>query len=123
MRSMTAATATAPKHSYGQILRSSATIGGASAVNVAIGIVRTKAMALLLGPAGIGLLGLYGLIADLTRSIAGVGINSSGVRQIAEAAGTGDADRIARSITALRRVSVVLGILGAVLLVTFSGPV
>ena len=45
------------KHSYGQILRSSATIGGASIVNLAIGIVRTKAMALLLGPAGIGLIG------------------------------------------------------------------
>jgi len=111
------------KHSYVQILRSSATIGGASVVNVAIGIVRMKAMALLLGPAGIGLLGLYILIADLTRSIAGVGVNSSGVRQISEAAGSGDADRVARSVTVLRRISILLGILGAVLLVAFSEEV
>jgi enterobacterial common antigen flippase len=111
------------KHSYGQILKSSATIGGASAVNIAIGIVRTKAMALLLGPAGIGLLGLYMLIADLARAIAGVGVNSSGVRQVAEAAGSGDADRIARSAGALRAISLVLAILGAVLLAAFSSEI
>lgn len=108
------------KHSYGQILRSTATIGGASVVNVAIGIVRTKAMALLLGPAGIGLLGLYMLIADLARSISGVGINNSGVRQIAEAVGSGDEERIARSAGALRSISLVLAILGAGLLAAIS---
>src|SRR3954465_9109131 len=77
-------------HSYGQILKSSALVGGSSLINIAIGIVRTKAMALLLGPAGFGWTGLYSSIVDLTQSIAGLGINSSGVRQMAEAAGTGD---------------------------------
>jgi PST family polysaccharide transporter len=113
----------AAKHSYGQILRSSATIGGASAVNVAIGIVRTKAMALLLGPSGIGLLGLYLLIADLARNVAGVGINNSGVRQIAEAVGSGDADRIARTAGVLRGISFVLAMLGAVMLAAFSSEI
>jgi len=47
------------KKSYGEILRSSALIGGSSALNMVFGILRTKAMALLLGPAGVGLLGLY----------------------------------------------------------------
>ena len=47
-------------------------------------------MAMLLGPAGFGLFGLYGSIANLTQSLAGMGINSSGVRQIAEAVGSGD---------------------------------
>ncbi len=42
----------AEKHSYGQILKSSVLIGGSSAVNIGIGIVRTKAIAVLLGPAG-----------------------------------------------------------------------
>lgn len=108
---------------YGQILKSSALIGGSSVLNIAIGIIRTKAMAVLLGPAGVGLMGLYGSIADLARSVAGVGINSSGVRQIAEAVGSGDTERIARAVVVLRRTSVVLGILGAVLLVLFSRQV
>lgn len=111
------------KHTYRQILKSSALIGGSSLLSVAIGIVRTKAFALLLGPTGVGLMGLYGLIADLARNIAEMGINSSGVRQIADAVGSGDTERIARTITVLRRTTIFLGILGAVLLVVFSKPV
>ncbi len=61
------------KGSYGQILKSSALVGGSQALNLGIGIIRTKAMALLLGPAGFGLFGLYGSIADLTQNIAGLG--------------------------------------------------
>src|ERR1700722_3505913 len=80
--------ATHESHSYGQILTSSALVGGSSALNIVVGIVRTKAIAILLGPAGFGLFGLYGSIANLTQSICGMGINSSGVRQIAEAVGT-----------------------------------
>ena len=113
----------ADKHTYGQILKSSALIGGSSMMNIGIGIVRTKAMAVLLGPAGFGLMGLYGSIADLAVSIAGMGINSSGVRQIAEAAGSGDTKRIARTATVLRRTAVLLGILGACLLAVFSRKV
>lgn len=110
------------KHTYDQILKSSAMIGGSSAVNIAIGIVRTKAMAMLLGPSGVGLLGLYGSIIDLTVSIVGMGINSSGVRQIAEAVGSGDTNKITRTATVLRRISIFLGVLGAVFLIGFSGP-
>jgi enterobacterial common antigen flippase len=109
--------------SYGQILKSSALIGGSSVLNIAIGIVRTKAMAMLLGPAGFGLFGLYGSIADLTQSVAGMGINSSGVRQIAEAIGSGDKKRIATTAAVLRRTSIVLGLLGAALLLLFSRQV
>ena len=107
---------------YGQVLKSSALIGGASVLNVVFAMVRTKVMALLLGPAGIGLFGLYSSICDLTRSVAGLGINSSGVRQIAEAVGTGDAQRIARTVTTLRRVALYSGALGALLLLIFSKP-
>ena len=108
------------EHTYGQILRSTALVGGSSVVNIAMGIVRTKAMAMLLGPAGFGLFGLYGSISNLVQSIAGMGVNSSGVRQIAEAVGSGDTDRIARTAAVLRRTSILLGLLGAALLIVFS---
>ena len=106
--------------SYGQILHSSLLIGGASAIGLLMSLIRTKAMAVLLGPAGFGLMGALTAISDLARSIAAVGINSSGVRQIAESAATGDAERVARTAFVLRRVAVVLGLLGAVLLAVSS---
>jgi PST family polysaccharide transporter len=92
-------------------------------VNVCFRIVRTKAMALILGPTGFGLLGLYDSIAELTRSLAGMGVKNSGVRQIAEAVGAGDTQRIARTVTTLRRVAFCSGGLGALLLMILSQPV
>ncbi len=108
---------------YREILRSTAMIGGSSAANIAIGIARTKAMALFLGPAGFGLMGALAVIADLARTIAEMGINNSGVRQIAEATGSGDAQRIARTAAVLRRTAIALGLLGALLLLVFCRPV
>lgn len=120
----TIAAAAAPRKStYGQILKSSAIVGGSTVLNVGIGIVRTKALALLLGPGGFGLAGLYTSIITLTQSFAGMGINSSGVRQIAEAAGSGDQDKVAKTAVVLRRTSVILGLLGAASLVLFSRQV
>lgn len=109
--------------SYVHILKSTAMVGGSTVINTAFAIFRNKAMAVLLGPEGLGLMGMYNIIADLTQTLAGFGIQSSGVRQIAEAAGGGDAARIARTTIALRRVSVLLGVAGAALLIAFSLPV
>jgi antigen flippase len=111
------------KHTYAQILKSTALIGGSSFVNIGFGIVRNKAMAILLGPAGVGLMGLYASVSDLTYSLADMGIQSSGVRQIAEARGSGEAARIARTAIVLRRVSVVLGLLGALVLIALAKPI
>jgi antigen flippase len=111
------------QRTHGQILKSSVLIGSSQALNIFFGILRTKVMALLLGPTGVGLLGLYSSISDLVRSVAGLGINTSGVRQIAEAVGSGDAQRLARTVTTLRRVAVASGALGALLLVLFCRPV
>jgi enterobacterial common antigen flippase len=110
-------------HGYRQILKSSALVGGSQVLSILIGIVRTKAMAVLLGPSAFGLFGLYGSICDLTQSIAGLGVNSSGVRQIAEAAASGNSERIGETVAVLRRTSLVLGVLGAGLLVVFAGAV
>lgn len=118
----TAQVVTAEQPSYGQILKSSALIGGSSVLTILIGIVRTKAMAVLLGPAGFGLMGLYGSIIDLALAVASMGIGSSGVRQIAESVSTGNETRIARTVIVLRRTTVLLGVMGAVLVMVFSAP-
>jgi enterobacterial common antigen flippase len=110
------------KKTYGQIIKSSALIGGSTMMNVGLSMVRTKVMAKLLGPSGMGLFGNFGATSDWVRTVAGMGINISGVRQIAEAVGTGDQERIARTVTALRRVALGTGALGALLLLVFCRP-
>jgi enterobacterial common antigen flippase len=98
-------------------------MGGASVANVAFAVVRSKAIAVLLGPQGVGLMGLYSSVADLAQALGALGIHEAGVRQVAEAAGRGDEDRIVRTAGVLRRASLALGLLGAVLLAALSLPV
>ena len=106
--------------SHRQIFKSTALIGGTQVINMGIGIVRTKALAVLLGPAGMGLAGLYMTATGLIGSVAGLGLNTSGVRQIAEAAGTQDETRIARTIIILRRVTLISGLLGMALVLALA---
>jgi PST family polysaccharide transporter len=108
---------------YGQILKSSVLVGGSTAFSTLLRIARTKALAVLLGPAGFGLYGLYGSISDLAKSLAEMGINTSGVRQIAAAAGSGDTFQIGITTAVLRRTALVLGTIGAALLLIFSKQV
>ena len=111
------------KKSYGEILKSSALIGGSAAMVMGFGAVRNKAMAVLLGTSGYGFFGMYITIAELARTVAGLGIYGSGVRQIAEAVGSGDNHRIARTVTTLRRVALYSGLIGALLLIVLCQPV
>lgn len=92
-------------------------------IGFVIGAVRTKAMAVLLGPVGIGLNGLFYSLQELAKCLAAMGIATSGVRQIAAAVGTGDEQTIARTAIVLRRTSLVLGVLAAVVLAVFAVPI
>jgi antigen flippase len=109
--------------SFRSILKSTSLIGGASVINILIGMVRTKFVAVLLGPAGVGLLGMYTQIATLASTFSGMGIANSGVRQVAEAVGTNDQARIARTVRTLRRTAWVTGALGMLVMVAFALPI
>lgn len=109
--------------SYGQILKTSAMIGGSSFIGFFIGAIRTKAMAILLGPAGFGLNAILYSIQEFSKCLASLGIPTSGVRQIAVAVATGDNQTVARTVIVLRRVSLALGILAAVVLALFASPI
>lgn len=98
--------------SYRQILKASSLIGGASLIKMVIGMVRTKFVAVLLGPAGIGLMGVYTAIIDMVGTVSSMGISTSGVRQIAESHGKAVQDQVARVVRSLRRTVWITGLLG-----------
>ena len=99
--------------SYRQILRSSSIIGGASVINIVLGIARMKAAAIFLGPAGVGLIGLLTNLTGVATAVAGMGVGNVGVRQIAEAAGKNDEAAIAQARRALFWATLFLAALGA----------
>lgn len=99
--------------SYRQILRSTSIIGGASFVNILIGLVRVKIVAVLLGPAGVGLIGLLLNLVATASSVAALGIGAVGTRQIAEAAGREDDHAVAVARRALFWGTLAMSVVGA----------
>jgi antigen flippase len=99
--------------SHAEALKSTSIIGGSTVIVMLIRMVRTKVLAILLGPAGIGLEAIYDSVITLSKTAVDLGISSSGVRQIASAVGSGSQPVIATTVSTLRRVCLVLGIVGA----------
>ena len=87
--------------SYKQILRSSSIIGGASVVNILISLLRTKVVAVVLGPAGVGFIGLLVTLMATASTVASLGFGNVGTRQIAEAVGEDDTAAVAAARRAL----------------------
>lgn len=107
--------------SHRQIFRSSAIIGGATVINIVIGIIKVKVLAVLLGPAGVGLMGLYQNIIGLASTLAGCGLGNSGVRQLAASAGEDATLAIVRR--ALWLANLVLGLTGMALVWLLREPI
>ncbi|MDG1302241.1 MAG: O-antigen translocase [Opitutae bacterium] len=103
-------------NSYGTILKSSSLIGGSKVINYGIGLLRTKVVAVLLGPAGVGLVGVYAAILSLAETISGLGLRTSGVREIANARSQADDELLGQLQLAIRRLAILLGVLGAIFL-------
>jgi O-antigen/teichoic acid export membrane protein len=110
----------AERSSYRQIFKATSLFGGVQVFNILLGILRVKFVAVLLGTAGVGIMGLLNAPLNLIISITGLGIAYSAVRDISEANGSGDRTRISKTITILRRWSWFTGLLGAVATITFA---
>ncbi len=100
--------------SHRQIFRSSAITGGASAAAIAIGIVKVKLLAVLLGSSGIGIMGVYQNVMALSSTLAGCGIATSAVRQLAASAGDRETLAVVRRTLWLSHLA--LGAVGMVVL-------
>ncbi len=99
------------------LIKSMTIIGSAQAVNILISILRMKVLALLLGPTGVGLLSIYNSLQGMVSTAAGLGMGSSGVRQIASVKGEEQAlSRVRRVLLAAHLAQGTLAMLGVWLL-------
>jgi O-antigen/teichoic acid export membrane protein len=101
------------------LIRSMAVIGSAQAFKIVISILRMKVLAILLGPTGVGLLSIYNSLQVMVGTAAGLGMGSSGVRQIASVKGEEQAlGRVRRVLFAAHLVQGTFAMLGVWLLRT-----
>lgn len=84
-------------------------------INIAVSLLKMKVVAVLLGPAGVGLIGLYTSLLQTGATVAGLGMNNSGIRQIAAAQAAGGDIEVGRVRRSLFWAMLTLAILGAML--------
>ena len=101
-----------PTNSYRTILRSSSIMGVASVLNILSGLVKMKVAALLLGPAGVGLIGIYQNLMQTGSTVASLGFDKVGTRQVAAANAVGEADALIRARQALYWGTIGLAVIG-----------
>lgn len=112
--------ATSDRDNKRKILKSTSMIGGSSLINILIGMVRTKFVAVLLGPNGVGFMGVLTNLQQLLSSICCMGVNSSGVQQIARKTSANDARGLGITVKAIRIFAWISGIGGLALLACLS---
>lgn len=100
------------KSSYASILRSSYLVGGAQIVVILAGLVKMKVAAVLLGPAGVGLVGLYMNLVQASSTLSAMGMGHAGTRQIADAHARGDTAAIEHSRQTLYLATAGLALIG-----------
>lgn len=106
--------------SYRSIFKATSLYGGLEAYQVIINLIKTKVVAILLGPAGVGINGLYTSAISLIAQVTNMGLGSSAVRNVAEAYGTGNHERMSRVVTAFRKLVWLTGLLGMIAVIALS---
>lgn len=113
-------TGKADTSSYRSIFKATSLFGGVQVYQILIGIIKSKFIAILLGPVGMGIQGLYQSTLDVIKSLTSFGLEQSAVRDISEANGSKDSQRIGRTIATVRKLVWITGILGFVLALVLS---
>lgn len=106
--------------SYRQIMKATTLFGGVQFFNILISIIRSKFVAVLLGPTGMGIMGLLTSTTGIIISMTNFGLNTSAVKDIATAYRTGDERRIGTVISVFQRIVWFTGLFGLIVTALLS---
>ncbi|MCH6234323.1 O-antigen translocase [Cognataquiflexum rubidum] len=106
--------------SYRQIMKATSIFGGVQVFNIIIALIRSKAIAILLGPTGIGVAGLLTSTTGMISSLTNFGLGTSAVKDIASAHSSENDAQLAKTTTVFKKLVWLTGILGTVLTIVFS---
>ena len=105
---------------YKSIFKATSIFGGVQIFNILITLIRGKAVALLIGTAGMGLNGLFMSTLNLVKSVTSLGINESAVRDISKAYADNDNQKMQLTFTVFKRWIWLTALLGIIVTVAFS---
>ncbi|MGB9748164.1 MAG: O-antigen translocase [Bacteroidales bacterium] len=108
------------KTSYRKIFQATTIFGGVQVFNIIIGIIRSKFIAILLGPEGMGISGLLTSTIGFISGLTGFGLGTSAIKNVSAANASGNKKRIAVIVIVLRRLVWITGLLGTIITIILS---
>lgn len=105
---------TGEKSSYRQIMKTTTIFGGVQVFNILISLIRSKFIALFLGPAGMGVAGLLTSTTGLIATVTNFGLGTSAVKNLSEAYGSSDKTRLDKVVAVFKKLLLLTGLLGTV---------
>ncbi len=109
------------EHSYRDIAKGTAIFGGVQVFQIIVNVVRGKFIAVLLGPAGMGVSALLTATMAMINQFSGLGLNLGAMRDISMAHAEGDTRRLSTVARVFRRLVFATGLLGAMVSVAGAG--
>lgn len=101
--------------SYRQIMKATSIFGGVQVFNIFISIIRSKFVAVLLGPTGMGIAGMLQATTGMITALTNFGLGTSAVKDVSAAYASGDKDRVSIVVVVFRRLVLITGLLGAII--------
>ena len=86
--------------------------GGIQVLNILIGIVRNKFVAMILGPGGMGLLSLFNSTVKLVSESTNLGLPISGVKTLSQVVDSDNTEEIENTVSTIRLWSLITALLG-----------
>lgn len=103
------------RNSYDNILKAIGLFGGVKVFQILVGLIKNKVVAILLGPVGMGIVGMLNATTTLISSFTGFGLGTSTVRDVSYAYNSHDKQKIGRVASILRILILISGIIGVII--------
>lgn len=108
------------KSAYRQVFKATSLFGGVQVFQILISLVRSKVIAVLLGPFGMGIAALLNATINVISSFTNFGLEISAVKDVSEAKAGHNETKIAHTIAVVRRLVWITGLLGMLLTIVLS---
>lgn len=107
-------------NNYKSIAKGNALFGGVQIYNIILGVLRNKVVAVLLGPEGMGIMGLLNSSLDIVRNTTNFGLTTSAVREVSIANASNDATKVDTVNSVITKIVWLTGFLGTAICFIFA---
>ncbi len=107
-------------NSYSQILKATSIFGSVQLFLILVGVLKSKSIAVLIGPVGIGVSSILQISLNLIAALTSFGLTTSAVKEMSEAYSTNDQFKINKTYTILIKLLFFTGLLGTFSTIIFS---